>query len=145
MQHYTTNDTMLTIHADRLIKDWTLKESITPDDAREEGGRAMIANSPMPTRAQLRRVAEMTDNNNHTSARIAVASWCASAVAGDEASKALFCVFLAAFSSIQVEEMRLTHSTIELCELRYALAERLFKAMRKCGLASAARAFRNCL
>ena len=25
---------MLTIHADRLIKDWTLKKSITPDDAR---------------------------------------------------------------------------------------------------------------
>lgn len=34
MQHYTANDKMLTIHGDRLIKSWTLKKSITADDAR---------------------------------------------------------------------------------------------------------------
>lgn len=33
MQHYTTTDKMLTIHEDRLIKDWTLKKSITDADA----------------------------------------------------------------------------------------------------------------
>lgn len=34
MQHYTTSDKMLTIHKDRLIKSWTLKKSISADDAR---------------------------------------------------------------------------------------------------------------
>lgn len=34
MQHYTTTDKMLTIHEDRLIKDWTLKKAITPKDAQ---------------------------------------------------------------------------------------------------------------
>lgn len=34
MQHYTTLDKMLTIHGDRLIRSWTLKPSITADDAR---------------------------------------------------------------------------------------------------------------
>lgn len=33
MQHYTTRDKMLTIHEDRLIKDWELKKSITDADA----------------------------------------------------------------------------------------------------------------
>lgn len=33
MQHYTKNDKMLTVHADRLIKDWTVKKSITDADA----------------------------------------------------------------------------------------------------------------
>lgn len=35
MQHYKENDTMLTIHPDRLIKSWTLKDAITPDDVRD--------------------------------------------------------------------------------------------------------------
>lgn len=104
----------------------------------------MIANPPMPTRAQLRRVAEMTDNNNHTSARIAVASWCADN-ASNKPDKALFQALHDAFSGIKLVEIWLTHSTIELCELRYALATRLFTAMRDCGLSSAARAFGDCL
>ena len=33
MQHYTSKDKMLTIHPDRLIKDWTLRKSITDADA----------------------------------------------------------------------------------------------------------------
>ena len=33
MQHYTTSDKMLTIHADKLIPEWELKKSITDADA----------------------------------------------------------------------------------------------------------------
>lgn len=33
MQHYTTKDKMLTIHADKLIPEWELKKSITDADA----------------------------------------------------------------------------------------------------------------
>lgn len=33
MQHYTEKDKMLTIHGDRLIKEWTLKDEITNEDA----------------------------------------------------------------------------------------------------------------
>ena len=35
MQHYKEEDRMLTIHADRLIKEWTLKDAITPEEVRE--------------------------------------------------------------------------------------------------------------
>ena len=34
MQHYTKADRMLTIHGDRLIKDWELRPEIAPEDVR---------------------------------------------------------------------------------------------------------------
>lgn len=98
-----------------------------------------------PPAGMVRGIAQMTQDNDHTTARISIASWCASTVADDKSDKAYFQVLHDAFTGIKIAEIWLTHSTMELCELRYELTKKLFKKMREAGLADAAQIFNKAL
>lgn len=98
-----------------------------------------------PPAALVRSVSKMTENNDHTPARIAIASWCSSAVDGNKPNKAYFWAIHDALAGIRLVEIWLTGSTQDLCELREALTDKMFKKMKEVGLADAARIFNKAL
>lgn len=98
-----------------------------------------------PPAALVRSVAKMTQDNDHTEARIAIASWCSSAVENDKPSKAYFWAIHDALAGIRLVQIWLSHSTQELCELREELTQKMFKKMKAVGLSDAARIFNKVL